>query len=121
MKRPPVETYARCSVTRGDLTIEPGVELRPADDAGTVVRELREIADGVCRDIEALRGKHPHLDVAARCAARRIRMQFGDDRAYFVEVYRGAGWVQIFQPYGVPRNAAPWWRRALARLAWWRR
>lgn len=98
--RPPIERYVRCSVTHGDWTCEPGVEWRDGDNELAMVRDLEVIACGVA-EIAA----HPAGPMAA---AKRAEPQFARwwlDRAFFIELHDTRGrWVQIFQPYGVPRN-----------------
>lgn len=96
--RPPLETYVRTSrISTGYLTVEPGIEFRDGDDFKIVSKKLRSILvenDTGVGDARA----------AAELVAKAIVGEW-PDRAYFIEVHGIDGaWLQIFQPYGIPRN-----------------
>lgn len=98
--RPSREIYVRTSrVTQSGVTVEPGVEFRDGDSFKYMENELATIL------IDADLGKN-ELDPVkiAEAVETLIRCSwFG--RAYFVEVFSEAGgWIQIYQPYGIPRN-----------------
>ena len=98
--RPPIERYIRCSVTRGAWTVEPGIEWRDQDDFEALSGDLEVLAAGLASLADT------HRDPAA--AARRGEAAFAGrwpDRAFFIEIHATDGrWVQIFQPFGIPRN-----------------
>lgn len=103
-ERPPLENYVRATVigSTAAWTCEPGLELRDGDKFRSVMRDLHEVATAAVLDA-------PADDPFARAqhVALRVR-EVWPDRAYFVEMHQcvgpHAGWVQIFQPFGVPRN-----------------
>ncbi len=98
MTRPDLEHYVRATVERGAFTCEPAVEYRDGDDFDAVVVELRALADAIYESDDAMR--------AARAVGAAIGARW-TDRAYFVEVWAGddRGFAQVFQPFGVPRDA----------------
>lgn len=98
MRRPPREAYVRVEVEWEGMNVTPGLELRPSDRAEDLITELHHLLDE----------QHgPHLTAleAALEVEHRILLAF-PGRAYFVEVYPPGddGWIQIFQPFGIPRN-----------------
>lgn len=95
--RPPCEAYARASrMTTGFATVEPGIELRDGDRFDVLLTDLHAILiDCDTQERDPVRIAGPVEDA--------IKLRW-PDRAYFVEVHNERGWVQIFQPYGVPRN-----------------
>lgn len=98
--RPPREKYTRCTVEAHGYTLEPAVEWRPGDDFADVVSALSDIARHVAKIHTAT-----DAEVVSERMATLIARQW-PDRAYFVEVWQDgvAGFAQIFQPFGVPRN-----------------
>lgn len=98
-RRPPRETYVRTSrpTTGGDF-VEPGVEYRDGDHFGAIEDALRQMLV----DHDPGRDVHDPVRIAAPVEAA-IKERW-PDRAYFVEVHGEDGWIQIFQPFGVPRN-----------------
>jgi hypothetical protein len=100
--RPPREIYIRVSRPRNQGGhVDVGLEWRPTDeerDIRYLVREwLREEDDAHPSDCGVS---------AAHRIERRIRETW-PDRAYFIESWLGSeddGWIQIFQPFGIPRN-----------------
>ena len=103
--RPPREVYLRqlrhmCCLT--GATIDVGLEWRGEDLRGAVAELLlmvdREHETDSARSLDA-------ISLATNAEARIIERW--PDRAYFVEAWTGndeSGFIQIFQPFGVPRN-----------------
>ena len=82
--------------------IDIGVEWRPGDsDLG--LGELLLRADRVLEDT-ASRGRDA---TSIALYVESLIIECWPDRAYFVEAWTGNesdGFIQIFQPYGIPRN-----------------
>jgi hypothetical protein len=99
-ERPPREVYVRASrPTISGAFVEPGVEFRDGDS----FRELEHALYCLMVDGDPGHGEHSPERIAAPIEAA-IKERW-PDRAYFVEVHDSkGGWVQIFQPFGVPRN-----------------
>lgn len=98
--RPPREAYVRVSrpcAGSGDF-VEPGVEFRDGDSFSEMSFELYDLC--FRNDIS---GRDDDPLVMAKTVEKAIISRW-PDRAYFVEVHSGQGWIQIFQPFGVPRN-----------------
>lgn len=99
--RPGCEDYARCTVTVGALTVEPGIELRRGDDLEVMWVVLRSFALHVADLVRDL-GWVPALE--------QVRLDFEHvwpGRAWFLELHDTDGrWTQSYQPYGVPRLEA---------------
>lgn len=98
--RPSRETYVRTSrhCARVNVTVEPGVEFRSGDDFDFMTGLLHDI----CFKAEELGELLTPMELAERAGALIIKAW--PDRAYFVEAHDLKGWIQIFQPYGIPRN-----------------
>jgi hypothetical protein len=97
--RPPREAYVRVSrPMESGATVEPGVELRDGDVFGEMAEQLYTML--VAHDLG------PDVDDPRRIAApiERAITTVWPGRAYFIEVHGVGGWLQIFQPFGVPRN-----------------
>jgi hypothetical protein len=104
---PDREAYVRVSVTRGEVEAVAGLEFRQGDN----VEKLYEALDIAIRyalwhtvlNIDTL-DKVDDMLIAYACE-RQLRGAW-PDRAYFLEVCRGPGdrWVQVFQPFGLPRG-----------------
>jgi hypothetical protein len=105
--RPVREAYARVEVpwfdegTGDQVNIELGLELRPGDDWGDLVTGLHALVEGWV-DGEP----HPRDVVQIGEEIEALLKLAHPDRAYFIEVWPPGdrGWVQIFQPYGLPRS-----------------
>jgi hypothetical protein len=101
--RPPVEHYLRCSVTIGDIVVEPGLELRAEDDDPAIafmLKCLQSVATSIGK--RAIDG--PRMKA---CAAAEMLFEVNwPGRAWFVELHDAKleSWTQTFQPYGVPMN-----------------
>lgn len=102
--RPPREAYARIVFgdPMGRAEFIAGVELRDGEHWGDLRAEL-------VRAVTPLITAHTGgWDLMARAIERAI-VDTWPDRAYFVEVGNDDdGWVQVFQPFGVPRNEPRW-------------
>lgn len=99
LDRPPRETYvrtSRASAACGRM-VEPGVEFRTGDDFAAMTSALYDI----CYRLDA--GDARSINDDAEVVARVIAETW-PGRAYFVEVHSHDGWIQIFQPFGIPRN-----------------
>jgi hypothetical protein len=99
--RPGCEDYARCTVTVGALTVEPGIEIRIGDDLESMWVVLRSLALHVA-DLVRVHGWMPTLEL--------VRLDFEHvwpGRAWFLEIHDTHDrWTQSYQPYGIPRNGA---------------
>ena len=105
MSRPPVERYARTTFTTAGITIEPGIQYELLENVVELGRRLREIAAEAAAHRMAL-GAYA-IDSVAIAVERAVAATW-PERAFFVEVYDADGnWIQIFQPYGLPRNEVP--------------
>lgn len=98
-QRPPREVYVRSSRPTATLvTVEPGVEYREGDDFQTMTGLLNYEMFKADDEIESDPVK------VAVALEERIKARW-PDRAYFVEVHdRYGNWIQVFQPFGLPRN-----------------
>lgn len=97
--RPPRETYVRTSRPSSACSrvVEPSVEFRSGDDFASMTSTLYEICYRL--DVGDARSIADDAEVVARNIA-----ETWPGRAYFVEVHGHDGWIQIFQPFGVPVN-----------------
>lgn len=102
--RPPVEHYLRCSVTVGEVVVEPGVELRPDDDSDETHEFMFRVLETVARSI-AKRAQSGSRTKALHAAKVLFEINW-PGRAWFVELHDAKleRWTQTFQPYGVPMN-----------------
>jgi hypothetical protein len=103
LARPPRESYVRTSRPCADMiatTVEPGVEYRDGDDFDKMVGQLYTIL--VKHDPGDCDAVHP-VKLAESIEGAIAATWPG--RAYFVEVHSSRGWYQVFQPFGLPRNA----------------
>ena len=103
--RPPREAYVRTSRpgTRG-ATVEVGLEFRDGDS----FQVLRESLGGILFANDLSEHTQDPIELAAPVEGE-IKSTW-PDRAYFIEVWSGGddgGWIQIFQPFGLPRNDPP--------------
>lgn len=98
--RPPVEHYARCSVTVGALVIEPGLELRSDDDLESMTNVLAAFAATIGSAAKVT----PRMELLAMLPAMFEAAWPG--RAFFVEIHdaKVERWTQTFQAYGLPRS-----------------
>jgi hypothetical protein len=99
--RPPVERYVRVTIDFGGYTYEPAVEWRDGDG----FYEMTERLDAIARDPDRPTRGSDSME-QAELIGLALRGTW-PDRAYFVEVWHGEknGFAQIYQPFGVPRNA----------------
>jgi len=103
MIRPPIERYARTSIYILDWTVEPGVEWRYDDNMDALVADMIRAARACTQD--KLTGlAPPSVTELAIALEESYRLAF-PDRAFFIEIHNEDGdWLQIFQPFGVPKN-----------------
>lgn len=96
------ERYVRIAVgLPGEMEICPGLEWRDDDQP----EDLRVALERLVL-LELVKGdsREPWSRTALRIeSAMRERWP---DRAYFLEVGRDDRWVQIFQPFGLPRRTS---------------
>lgn len=99
--RPEVEHYVRCSFTRGEFVVEPGLELRPGDDFDSLTGQLGRCAEWVASQVA--RGRDRAGAAQWLCAEMEDRWP---GRAWFCEIHDAKleRWTQSFQPYGLPRS-----------------
>ena len=100
--RPPREVYIRVARPRnGGGHVELGLEYRAGDDDVQLRNDLREML----RVEDDTDPKATAMEMGERASHRIERAH--PDRAYFVESWYGVNdneWIQIFQPFDVPRN-----------------
>jgi hypothetical protein len=97
------EAYARGVVTYGEIEIIGAVELRASDRFVELRDSMRKLLWLVVQSeiTNAAQSSEESLTAGVERALKRV----WPDRAYFVEVGNDAeGWIQVFQPYGVPRG-----------------
>lgn len=101
-KPPPIERYVRCSMQRGDWTVEPGIEWREGDSYEVVAGDLAVIAAVIAEAIVRFNSSDPMP--SGQWGERAMAARW-PGRAFFIEIHDTAGrWTQIFQPYGLPRS-----------------
>lgn len=100
--RKPREAYVRAVIEQDGVEIIAGLEFRRGERGKLLGVQLRIVVNlAIVRLL-----KHAALDddeVIAQAVEERIVAQW-PDRAYFLEVGRDKQWIQIFQPWGVPRE-----------------
>lgn len=94
---PAREAYARGWVQDGDVECSVGIEIREGDD----VDELTQYAKLFALEALAAHGGNHTLVVDA--IELRIIFRYAG-RAYFVETDEEGRGVQVFQPFGLPRD-----------------
>lgn len=98
--RKPREAYARVVVERDNVDLIVGLEVRAAELAVEFYPVLERLVDEAVRDIPATEPD----DVFAVAVEEAVKSSW-PDRAYFLEIGRDDHrWVQIFQPWGIPRE-----------------
>jgi len=101
--RPRRESYARGVVRCGPIEVIAGLEYRDADRFIPLRDELRTLMLQTVLYLKQIEGQ-PDEDALARGIELALQGRW-PDRAYFIEIGDDAiGWIQVFQPYGVPRN-----------------
>lgn len=100
--RPPREDYVRVTCQWRDCTVEPAVEYRDGDDFADVAALLKNVVQGQCDVPDRFADEMMIARILGACIGG-----MWPDRAYFVEVWQDGkeGFAQVFQPFGVPRNA----------------
>lgn len=103
MIRPQREAYARAVVQCGPMELVGGLEYRSGDKFVWLRNELHTLLCFVALGLVAT-GSPLDEESLAHAAELAVRMRW-PDRAYFLEVgHDEQGWIQIFQPYGLPRS-----------------
>ena len=96
LSRPAREAYARGCAEVGGFEVSVGLEWRADDD----IAGLSELVKMVATDAAQL---DDHA-LANEAAELRI-LTYWPSRAYFIETERDGAGVQVYQPFGMPRNA----------------
>ncbi len=91
------EAYARATTEADGMELSPGVEIRDGDNVAQMTRDLQAIAT------TALRCCGKSHDLLVSYVENRVRANW-PGRAYFIETEEDGKGVQIFQPYGLPRE-----------------
>ncbi len=90
------EAYIRgCNIHCG-AECHIGVEMRKGDCVDTMSYMLKSFA------WDALDSEHEHESIVAHVEERVL--QTWPDRAYFIETEKNGCGVQVYQPFGMPRN-----------------
>lgn len=93
-----VERYVRASFVRDGIEYCPGIEWRDTDFYCELKTQLKRVcANGIYRVAANFMDRASAVEAAIK--------QEWPDRAYFLEVGRDDEWVQIFQPWGLPRSS----------------
>jgi hypothetical protein len=97
--RPAREAYVRGICTWQELEIIAGVELRDGDHFASMRNNIRRVVGFALSESPVVEEK-----ALAECLEVILRERW-PDRAYFIEVGNDReGFIQIFQPFGVPRD-----------------
>lgn len=95
------ESYLRVVMTREGREYIAGLEWRQPEDLVALQAALKMRMKVATTHIE-----YDRWDDLAMAIEKTIKT-YWPDRAYFIEVGDDRhGWVQLFQPYGLPREAA---------------
>lgn len=94
---PAREAYARGWVQRGDVECSVGVEIREGDDVDDMTRWVKRFA---WTALALHGGNHSAL---VKAVEWRVKYRY-PGRAYFVETEEDGKGVQVFQPFGLPRD-----------------
>lgn len=95
------EAYLRIVLHVDGVEYIAGLELRPTDAFAELKTSLRARMKNTTTGLPAGRW----LPIAE--ALERMVKKYWQDRAYFIEVGdEHTGWVQLFQPFDVPRRLA---------------
>lgn len=104
MNRPAREAYVRGVVTCGAIEVCAGIEYRAGDRFVHLRNTVRTLVGFA---LLGILGSDRHTldeDTISLSVEAAFRHRW-PDRAYFVEVGNDdEGWIQIYQPFGVPRN-----------------
>jgi hypothetical protein len=98
------EAYALVSIERAGIEYIAGLELRPSDN-------FAELSDKLERAVAwPLMGakESDEWDRLAYSVEKQLKYWW-PDRAYLLEVGKEDKWVQLFQPYGLPRATERLW------------
>jgi hypothetical protein len=91
------EIYARGMASFGDMEVHPGLELREGDDVDHLTNWLQRQAA-----FAAARWEDNHLEICRQVEERILEVYPG--RAYFIETEKEGRGVQVYQPFGMPRE-----------------
>lgn len=94
--RPTREAYVRAWTQLDGLEVHVGVEFRDGDD-------LHEMSD-LCMDFMGLAFEGNSEDEDVVREVETMLQHEWPDRAYFLETERAGRGLQIYQPWGPPRN-----------------
>lgn len=94
--RPTREQYIRAWVQLDGLEVHVGVEYKDGDD-------VAEMAD-LCMDFMGIAFEASSEDEDVVMQVEQMLQHEWPDRAYFLETERAGRGVQVFQPYGLPKN-----------------
>lgn len=102
------ECYARCRFEDRGIEYIAGLELRDSDDYYELAGRLRIEVGTQTGQLDTYLGSaralaHDNYQLAAKQIEERLTARW-PDRAYFIEVGKEDEWIQLFQPYGVPRG-----------------
>lgn len=101
--RPAREAYVRAEFLWGDVRAEVGLEWRERGEHWSDLLDMLRLAVNAALDED---DRAPCVLSVVETVERAITARW-PDRAYFVEVWPAGGedgWIQVFQPYGLPRN-----------------
>ncbi len=90
------EVYVRLTDTQDGFDITPGIEGRPGDNVTLMLNVLRRLAKwGHTRA--------PDHEAVVELIEGFIKIAW-PSRAYFIETETDGGGVQVYQPWGMPRE-----------------
>ncbi len=92
---PPRESYARAWVVKGGLEFSLGLEYDDEEEAEELSAWLKNLGENALEH---------ETRVSVVSYAEQIIRTSRPGRAYFIETERENKGVQIYQPYGLPRN-----------------
>ncbi len=92
------EAYLRVVLNREGIEYIAGLEWREGEDLAALKAALK-----MRMSTATIGMQHDRWDALSLAIEKTIK-KYWPDRAYFVEVGDDAhGWIQLFQPYGLPR------------------
>lgn len=98
------EKYARHRALLGGVEVIAGLEMKDAEKYSPLAKQLEDALETQVKWYR--RDERPLVpddyDNLAEAVGKQIK-HWWPDRAYFIEVGEEDKWVQLFQPYGVPK------------------
>lgn len=87
--------YARVTIRMGEIELVAGVELQPGEGLRVLYQEVRALVERILATAPIAWGD----DQIAYLIESHLRLTFGPDRSYFIEVGRGSldEYVQVYQ------------------------